>query len=92
MESELQELQEFKNKRKIIKQKISRVKNLLLTLDKDNLSASEKRQWEIRLSKYEPLWDEFEKIQTYIELMEESDLDESERSYINIVVHLLLMK
>lgn len=72
-------LDEFKSKRTTIKGRLTRFKNKLATINKDNLSEEIFAELNERLAKIKLCWDEFDDVQSNIELLAPSDTDSVER-------------
>lgn len=75
------DLKELRSRRGAVKDKLTRFRVYLdaNVIGKDNLSEDIFSQLQVRLDKAEPLFDEFNEVQSEIELLDESEFGDSER-------------
>ncbi|VEN60332.1 unnamed protein product [Callosobruchus maculatus] len=73
------ELEVYKNQRKTLKGSLTRQKTSFDHLNKDNLDTATIYELEVRLTRIESIWNEFNEVQTLIESIELSHDDEVHR-------------
>lgn len=88
-------VQQLKAKRGCVKAKLTRTRNFIESIDMGELDSALISNLELRLNKIEPLWDEFNELQSQIEVLEsrcEDDVrDEFETSYFELISNVKLI-
>lgn len=72
-------MENLKVKRGHIKGKLTRFKQFLSKIDRNNLNEKVFEELRLRVERYEPLLDEFDSVQSELEALQLSDIDESDR-------------
>ncbi|KAJ8970829.1 hypothetical protein NQ314_001010 [Rhamnusium bicolor] len=84
------EVRELKAKRGTTKSKLTRLNKYFQALDRENLNNEVINSLQLRLDKTEPLWDEFNELQSNIEVLDplgdnDAEREQFENSYFAIV-------
>lgn len=76
-----EEIDELKKSRATLKSKLTRNQNLISSINTEKLELELAKEIEFRLENLQPLLDQFDEIQTKIEIIENINSDEEERKF-----------